>query len=84
VIVDVRGEGLMWGLEFASPESGDSDVGADLVATIQEDAYSKGILVWIAGREGSVLRLMPPLVITERQLEVGLDILEASIRDHAG
>lgn len=83
-IVDVRGEGLMWGLEFAPDEGGDRAGGADLVGAIQEAAYTNGVLVWTAGREGSVLRLMPPLVITETQLESGLDIIEDSILEHAG
>ncbi|WP_247729929.1 aspartate aminotransferase family protein [Halovivax limisalsi] len=76
-IVDVRGAGLMWGAEFDPATEGVS--GADRVSEIQQAAFESGVLVWSAGRDGAVLRLMPPLVVTETQLEVGLDIVESAV-----
>ncbi len=76
-IVDVRGEGLMWAAEFAPAADGIS--GGDRVSEIQQTAFENGVLVWSAGRDGAALRLMPPLVVTEHQLETGLDIVESAV-----
>jgi len=60
---EVRGRGLLWGLELAEPA-------APVVAAARE----RGLLVLTAGPE--VIRLIPPLVITVEELERGVGILE--------
>ena len=60
---EVRGRGLMWGLELAEPA-------APLVAAARE----RGLLVLTAGPQ--VIRLLPPLVIAVEELERGVAILE--------
>ncbi len=60
---EVRGRGLMWGLELAEPA-------APIVAAARE----RGLLVVTAGPQ--VIRLLPPLVITVPELERGVAILE--------
>jgi predicted acetylornithine/succinylornithine family transaminase len=47
-------------------------------APIVADIRSRGVLVSIAG--GNVLRISPPLVITEREIDEGLDAIEAALR----
>src|SRR5437667_593579 len=59
---EVRGRGLMWGLELAEPA-------APIVAAARE----RGLLVVTAGPQ--VIRLLPPLVITVPELERGVAIL---------
>ncbi|HXQ29868.1 MAG TPA: acetylornithine/succinylornithine family transaminase [Gemmatimonadales bacterium] len=59
----VRGRGLMWGIELAEPA-------APVVAAARE----RRLLVATAGP--SVVRLLPPLVITVPELTRGMDILE--------
>jgi diaminobutyrate-2-oxoglutarate transaminase len=74
-IVDVRGKGLFVGVEF------DADSAAkELVKDVQRRCYENGVLVWSAGRNGSVLRLIPPLVLTERQAEIGMDVICDAVR----
>lgn len=61
-VIEVRGEGLMIGIEIkGSP------------AEIQKKAIEKGILVLTAG--SNVVRLLPPLVITEDEIKTGINIL---------
>jgi predicted acetylornithine/succinylornithine family transaminase len=60
---DVRGRGLMWGIELAEP-----------VAPYVTAARERGLLVLTAG--ANVLRLLPPLVVTRQELERGTAILE--------
>jgi acetylornithine/succinyldiaminopimelate/putrescine aminotransferase len=62
VITQVRGLGLMWGLELAAE-------GAPLVAACRE----RGLLLNCT--QGNVIRLLPPLVITPEELDAALAIL---------
>ncbi len=62
-VKDVRGRGLLWGLELA-------EAAAPFVAAARE----RGLLVLTAGPQ--VIRLIPPLVITDAELERGVAILE--------
>ena len=75
---EVRGRGLLLGVEFNDPHKGGPLKGAAVrVATL---ALREGILVLPAGADGHVLELSPPLVITEEQLEWAVGHLEKVIR----
>jgi 4-aminobutyrate aminotransferase-like enzyme len=76
-LADVRGLGLMIGLEFRR----DGVPAADLVARIQAGALARDLLLLTCGIDDNVIRLIPPLTISETDLGAGLDILEATIRD---
>ncbi len=65
-IVEVRGAGLLMGVEFDRP-----------VKPLIRAALDRGLLLINAGER--VLRLCPPLVITEQQLERGISILIDSL-----
>jgi diaminobutyrate-2-oxoglutarate transaminase len=71
-LADVRGRGLFIGAEFVDA---DGRPDGDLVDAIQQYCFEHGVLVWKAGRHGNVLRLLPPLVLTQRQAEVATDII---------
>ncbi len=71
---DVRGLGLMVGIEYVDPVSGDPD--GDLVSSLLESALERGFLFVAAGQSGQVLRLTPPLNIPEEVLESAVDLLE--------
>ncbi|MFD1585843.1 aspartate aminotransferase family protein [Halorientalis brevis] len=79
-LVDVRGKGQFTGAEFAD---GEDQTGKELVKEIRQDCYEQGVLVWSAGRRGNVLRLIPPLVLTQEQAAAGMDIICESIEQHA-
>jgi 4-aminobutyrate aminotransferase len=76
-IADVRGAGLMLGLELAEAETGLPR--PDLAACAVEQAERRGVLLMRSGPEGSVVRLLPPLVVTAAELQLGLSVLEASL-----
>jgi predicted acetylornithine/succinylornithine family transaminase len=69
-IVEVRGQGLMWGLEV------NTDVDA-----IVDAARSHRLL--INRTSGSVVRLLPPLTITLEEIDQALETLEAAFADAA-
>ena len=76
-LVDVRGLGLMIGLEFMS----DGGPAAALVDAIQRRCLELGALLLTCGPDHNVIRLVPPLTISEADLDAGLDILERAITE---
>ena len=75
----VRGLGLMIGMEMVDAEGWGAR--PDLAAAIQGAALAAGVLVITSGPEGNVIRVLPPLVITDSELEHGLDVLETAISE---
>lgn len=74
VIGDVRGLGAMIGLEFVKDQESKTP-NPDLVKSIVSECASNGLIVESAGIYGNVIRFLAPLVITDEQLEAGLDIM---------
>lgn len=78
-IGDVRGIGAMIGIEFVK----DNDPGkpnGELCDKIVKGCAAEGLILLSAGTFKNVIRILSPLVITDEQLEQGLDILEDQIR----
>lgn len=78
VVVDVRGRGLLQGLELEAPDDGAVD---DLVASVTQESLQRGLhvnIVQIPGM-GGVFRIAPPLTISETELDEGIEILRDSI-----
>jgi 4-aminobutyrate aminotransferase len=69
-VVDVRGVGLMIGIELASHEA---------AAAAVDRCFAAGMLVLTCGPESQVLRLIPPLTITDEELEQALGILTRAL-----
>ena len=71
VIGDIRGRGLMIGLEFTK----DGNPDPDTVKKVLAEAEKEGLLILSCGTFLNVVRLIPPLIITEGQINEGLEIL---------
>jgi 4-aminobutyrate aminotransferase len=78
VIGDVRGLGLMVAMELIVPGK---DKTPDPRATMRvlKEALKRGLLAYMAGNQGQVLRLIPPLIVTEKQVDDALNILDESL-----
>jgi 4-aminobutyrate aminotransferase len=76
VIGDVRGLGLMQGIEFTT-EDGSPD--AATAAAVQQATTEQKLLTLTCGPEGNVVRLIPALVVTEGEIEAGLSRFEAAV-----
>jgi 4-aminobutyrate aminotransferase len=77
---DVRGKGLMAAVELVVP--GDSAPGRPdpaAAARVMEETRRRGLLVGKGGRNGNVLRIAPPLTVTEAEADEGLAILADSL-----
>ncbi len=78
LVGDVRGLGAMVALEFV--HDGDPQRPAPkVVKEILARCIDRGVLALSAGVHGNVIRILSPLVITDEQLERGLDTLEEEI-----
>lgn len=71
-IGDVRGLGLMIGLELVTDRT-TREPAADLARQIELHAFARGLLVLGCGQ--STIRLAPPLIIDDVDIDVGLEIL---------
>ncbi|MFO7311523.1 MAG: 4-aminobutyrate--2-oxoglutarate transaminase [Bacillota bacterium] len=79
---DARGRGAMIGLEIVKDKESKQPDG-QLTQRIVRRAWENGAIVLQAGLDGNVLRFPVPLVITDEQLNRGLDILEQSMQQAA-
>jgi 4-aminobutyrate aminotransferase/(S)-3-amino-2-methylpropionate transaminase len=83
VVGDVRGLGGMVGIEFVKDRETKAPAAALTAELIQETAR-RGLLVEGAGIHGNVIRFLAPLVMTDEQLEAGLNIFERAIQKCIG
>jgi 4-aminobutyrate aminotransferase len=74
---DVRGKGLMAALELVVPGGDTPDPKA--AAKLMEETRTRGLLVGKGGRFGNVLRIAPPLTLTEAEADEGLGTLRESL-----
>jgi 4-aminobutyrate aminotransferase len=74
---DVRGKGLMAAIEMVLPGTDTPDVAA--AARLMEETKARGLLVGKGGKFGNVVRMAPPLTLTEAEADEGLGILADSL-----
>ncbi|MER5302386.1 aspartate aminotransferase family protein [Streptomyces lasiicapitis] len=80
VVREVRGRGLMIGLELVKP--GTDEANPQAAAAVLEAARESGLLVGKGGGHNtSVLRIAPPLSLTVAEAEEGAAILEQALQD---
>ena len=78
VIGDVRGLGAMQLVEFVKDRN-TKEPDMAVAMEVIKDAISNGLILIRAGLFSNCIRLLPPIVITDEQLEEGLAVLEAAI-----
>lgn len=76
-VADVRGRGLMIGVELADPDTGEAS--PDLAVAVRQACLDRGLIVELGGRHSSVVRLLPPLTLTDEQASAVLDRLADAI-----
>ncbi len=78
LIGDVRGKGLMIGVELiADPKT--KAYGTAAAAFTRQYCLEHNLLIGVGGNFGSVLRIQPPLVIDEEQIDTVFDTVEAAL-----
>lgn len=74
---EVRGLGLMWGVEFADPWDGAP--ATEPARQVQAAALRRGLIVEIGGRDDCVVRLLPPLNVTAEVVDTACAILAEAV-----
>lgn len=70
-VVDIRGRGAMWGLQFENEA---------MPAHLMKEMLQKGYFLLPAGQRGEVLSLTPPFAIAEEEIEACVAALEGACR----
>jgi 2,2-dialkylglycine decarboxylase (pyruvate) len=82
VVGDIRGRGLLQGIELVDGKVSKNPVPA-LGAAVTAACLERGLhmnIVQLPGAGGGIFRIAPPMTITDDELAQGLDILEAAIQ----
>jgi diaminobutyrate-2-oxoglutarate transaminase len=84
-IGEVRGRGLMLGVEIVDPTAPSDHLGSrpcspTLAGQIQAECLRRGLILELGGRHGSVVRFLPPLIVTPEQIDTIAEIFEAGVR----
>jgi len=82
IIGEVRGKGLMIGVELVEP--GTKTPNQKATAAVMEKAREYGLLVGKGGLYGNVFRLAPPLSLTQEEADEGYAIMERAFEEVAG
>ncbi len=82
-IGDVRGRGLMLGMEIVDPDGasdaqGRPPVHAARARQFQQACLQRGLILELGGRHGGTVRLLPPLIITEEEVDFVATMLFAA------
>jgi 4-aminobutyrate aminotransferase len=78
-IGDVRGRGLMVGVEFSVPDSqGKPD--KDTTKAVAKACIDRRMLILTCGTYENVIRFIPPLIVTQAQIDEGLAIFEEALQ----
>ena len=85
IIADIRGKGLMLGIEFVNPE-GEKDLmghplpSGEIAAKVQRLCFENRLVMEKGGRNGSVMRCLCALNVTKEEIDTMLSIFEKVVR----
>lgn len=82
LIGDIRGKGLMCGVDLVTDRSTKAPATAQCAAVF-ERCKDLGLLIGKGGLNGNVLRIKPPMCITNRDVEFMLAVLDVALTDAA-
>ncbi|HSK42245.1 MAG TPA: diaminobutyrate--2-oxoglutarate transaminase family protein [Arenibaculum sp.] len=77
LVSDVRGIGLMLGIELRDPETG--RYATQAARAVQRAALERGLILEVGGRDDAVVRLLPPLNLTMDEVDSALAILTEAV-----
>jgi 4-aminobutyrate aminotransferase/(S)-3-amino-2-methylpropionate transaminase len=81
LVGEVRGRGAMMAVELVVPGSREPNAAATKAAITY--CTDHGVIALSCGTYGNVIRLLPPLIITDEQLHDGLDVLSEALRQQS-
>jgi 4-aminobutyrate aminotransferase len=76
-VAEVRGRGLMIGIEFA--EGDELRPRPDLAKALLHEAFERKLLLLTCGAYGQVVRIIPPLITTDTEVDSAVEVIEESL-----
>lgn len=83
LIGDVRGLGAMRAIELVKSRE-TREPASEKTKEVSQYCYEHGLITITAGSYGNVIRLLVPLVVSDAQMEEGLDVLESALASVSG
>ena len=80
-IGDVRGRGLMIGIEMVKDKETKEPLDRDSITKIVVGMLQRGMVMVPCGRYGNVFRFMPPLILTEQHAQKASEILLEAVKE---
>ena len=77
---DVRGLGPMLAVEFVQDRTSKKPLTAQEVVDITTEALKRGLIILRAGLYSNCIRLLPPLNLTDEELDEGMGVLREAVR----
>ena len=86
IIGDIRGRGLMFGVEFIDPNGpldlmGTPEPSGEIAALVQKRCFENRMIMEKGGRNGSVMRCLCPLNISDEEIDIAMAIFEKVVRE---
>jgi 4-aminobutyrate aminotransferase-like enzyme len=78
LIGEVRGVGLMIGVELVLDRES-KELAPAQAAAVRRICRERGVLIGVGGQDGNVLRVQPPLVISQEELDCALDVIDEAL-----
>jgi diaminobutyrate-2-oxoglutarate transaminase len=80
IVGDVRGKGLMLGVEFVK-DKGTKEPSPEAARSVRSLCHRRGLLIEIGGHYNNVARFLPPLVLTDELAQKGLTIFIEAVKE---
>ena len=80
IVGDVRGKGLMIGIEMVADKTSKTPLPADKMMDVWEMTKEGGVLLGKGGYYGNVFRMKPPMCITKEDADFTVEVLEHAVR----
>lgn len=83
VVGDVRGKGLMLGLELVTDKESKTPLPGPDVVEIWDDCKNMGILIGKGGLYGNALRIKPPMCITKDDVDFAVSVMRKALQNYS-
>ncbi|HAO30948.1 MAG TPA: diaminobutyrate--2-oxoglutarate transaminase [Treponema sp.] len=85
IIGDVRGKGLMMGIEFVDPSQSKDSLGSlpgsgTISAAVQHECFENKLIMEKGGRNGAVMRCLCALTVTDEEINTMISIFSAAVK----
>ncbi|KAM3655058.1 alanine--glyoxylate aminotransferase 2, mitochondrial isoform X2 [Ammospiza nelsoni] len=82
IVGDVRGKGLMIGVEMVTDKDSRCPLPAEEISQIWEDCKDMGVLIGRGGLYSQTFRIKPPMCITKRDVDFAVEVFRTALQRH--